>query len=135
LDRIIITTQSKQDLFEIDGNIYEGIADLICENVEIISDMNYKFNVYRDKYGNYILSKSELYPCFDSSDRMYENRYYRSYMICVSEDEAIKKYNYIMEHNSDCRANEETPSFLAPLVYSDDGSSSIYIMMHSKLLG
>jgi hypothetical protein len=128
LDRIIITTQSKQDQFEIEGSVYEGISDLLSESIDLIPDINYKFNVYRDKYGNYILNKSELYPCFDSSDRMHENRYYQSYMICVSEDETIRKYNYIMEHNSDCRANEYTPSFLAPLVYADDGSSSIYIM-------
>jgi hypothetical protein len=130
---IIITMQGKQDRFEINGNIYELITDLLCKNVIVISDMNYKFDVYCDKFGNYVLRKCESYPCFDSSDRMYENRFYRSYMICTTQDEVIEKYNYIMEHNPDCRANENTPSFLAPLIYADDGTSTIYIMKLSKL--
>jgi hypothetical protein len=125
---IIITKQSKQDLFEINGNIYESTTDFLCKKGTIIPDMNYKFDVYRDKFSNYVLCKSESYPCFDSSDRMYEHRFYRSYMICASKDEAIEKYKYIIEHNPDCRANENTPSFLAPLVYADDGTSMIYIM-------
>jgi hypothetical protein len=125
---IIIIMQSKHDRFEINGNIYELTTDLLCKNVTVISDMNYKFDVYCDKFGNYVLRKCESYPCFDSSDRMYEHRFYRSYMICASKDEAIEKYKYIIEHNPDCRANENTPSFLALLVYADDGTSMIYIM-------
>jgi hypothetical protein len=131
-DGIIITTQNKQDRFEVNGNIYEFTTDLLHKKVNVIRDMKYGFDVYRDKYGNYVLLKYESYPCFDSSDRMYENRFYRSYMICTSKDEAIEKYNYILEHDPDCRADEDTPSFLAPLIYADDGTSTICIMTDSN---
>jgi hypothetical protein len=133
LDGIVIAKQGKQDRFEINGNIYELTTDLLSKKVIVISDMNYKFDVYRDKFGNYVLCKYEPYPCFDSSDRMHENRFYRSYMICTSKEEAIEKYNYVLEHNPDCCANEDTPSFLAPLIYADDGTEMIYIMTLSKL--
>jgi hypothetical protein len=134
LDGVIIVKQGKQDRFEINGNLYELITDLLRKKVHVMSDMNYKFDVYRDKFNNYVLRRCELYPCFDTSDRMYENRFYRSYMICTSKEETIEKYNYIMENNPDCRASEDTPSFLAPLVYADDGTEMIYIMTLSKLL-
>lgn len=130
-NEIIITTQNKQDRFEINGNIYEFTTDLLHKKVTVIRDMKYGFDVFRDKYGNYVVCKWEPYPCFDSSDRMYENRFYRSYMICTSKDEAIEKYNYILEHHPGCRADEDTPSFLAPLIYVDDGKSTICIMTDS----
>ena len=131
-DGIVITKQPKLDGFEINGNIYKGIEDLLCTKVTVIGEMHYKFDVYRDRFGNYVLHKWEPYPCFDSSDRMYENRHYRSYMICTSEDEAIEKYHYIMKNNSNCEANEYTPSFLAPLIYADDGNPKICIMTDSN---
>jgi hypothetical protein len=128
----IIITQDKQERFEINGKMYEFTTDLLLKKVTVIPDMNYKFDVYRDKYCNYVLRKCESYPCFDSSDRMYENRFYGSYMICTSMDEAIEKYNYIMEHDPVCRADEDTPSFLAPLIYADDGKATISIMTDSN---
>jgi serpin B len=127
----VITKQDKQDRFEINGNIYRLTADLLHQKVTVIHDMNYPFDVYQDKFGNYILCKCEPYPCFDSSDRMHENRYYRSYMICSTKDEVIEKYKYILEHDPGCRADEDTPSFLAPLIYVDDGKSTICIMTDS----
>jgi hypothetical protein len=126
-----IIQQDKQDRFEINGNIYEFTTDLLNNKVDVIRDMKYGFDVYRDKYGNYVLCKYESYPCFDSSDRMYENRFYRSYLICNSKEETIEKYNYILEHDPCCRADEDTPSFLAPLLYVDDGKSTICIMTAS----
>ena len=129
---VIITQYGKQDRFEINGNIYEGIHDLFCKKVSAITEMNYKFGVYLDKFDNYVLTKCEAYPCFDSSDRMYENRFYNSYMLCTSLEEVIEKYNYIMENNAGCRADQYTPSFLVPLVYADDGLTTISIMTDSN---
>jgi hypothetical protein len=131
-DGITIAKQGKQDRFEINGKVYEFTSDLLYKKITVIRDMNYGFDVYRDKYGNYVLCKYESYPCFDSSDRMYENRFYRSYLICSSRDELIEKYNYILEHDPGCRADEDTPSFLAPLLYVDDGKSTICIMTDSN---
>ncbi len=129
---VIIKQHGKQDRFQINGNIYEGIPDLFCKKVSVIADMNYKFGVYQDKFDNYVLTKCEAYPCFDSSDRMYENRFYNSYLLCTSLEEVIEKYNYIMENNPGCRADQYTPSFLAPLVYADDGLTTISIMTDSN---
>jgi hypothetical protein len=127
----VITQKDKQGRFEINGNVYEFTKDLLHTKVTIIPDMNYPFYVYQDKFGNYVLCKCEPYPCFDSSDRMFEDRFYRCYLICSSRDELIEKYNYILEHDPGCRADEDTPSFLAPLIYVDDGKSTICIMTDS----
>ncbi|MBP3657161.1 MAG: hypothetical protein J6K32_10755 [Clostridia bacterium] len=37
--------------------------------------------VYRDVYGRTVLALCERFPCFDSEDYLYENRYYRWYFI------------------------------------------------------
>jgi|WetSurMetagenome_2_1015567.scaffolds.fasta_scaffold177655_2 hypothetical protein len=127
----VITQKDKHGRFEINGNVYEFTTDLLYTKVTVIRDMNYPFDVYQDKYGNYVLCKCEPYPCFDSSDRVFEDRFYRSYLICSSKDELIEKYNYIMKYNPGCCADDYTPSLLAPLIFVDDGKSTICIMTES----
>ena len=36
---------------------------------------------YRDVYGRDVICLKELFPCFDSYDYLYENRYYRWYFL------------------------------------------------------
>ncbi len=50
---------------ELDGVLYRG----------------YKVPVYRDCHGRRVLYFRERFPCFDSYDRLHENRYYHWYAI------------------------------------------------------
>ena len=36
-----------------------------------------------DRYGRYVLAVSERFPCFDSADYLYENRYFRWFLLCL----------------------------------------------------
>ena len=40
---------------------------------------------YRDIYGREILHLAERFPCFDSNDYLYENRYFRDLFICEKD--------------------------------------------------
>ena len=108
--------------FEINGTVYHGIDDLWPPNgVKPVVLENYLFDVYQDKFGNFVLRRCELYPCFDSSDRMFENRFYRSYFPCASHEECMNKYEYIVRHHLRCNDESDIPAHLAPFVYADDG--------------
>ena len=37
----------------------------------------------RDIYGRAVLAVAERFPCFDSSDYLYENRYFRWFLLCL----------------------------------------------------
>lgn len=41
--------------------------------------------------GVYVAEDSEHYPCFDSSDYAYENRYYCNFIFSRDKDELVKK--------------------------------------------
>jgi len=40
----------------------------------------------------YVVRKTESYPCFDSSDFMYENRFYQSYFLTMNKEKAAYIY-------------------------------------------
>ena len=126
---ISITNLNSNTGFVIDGNNYNGIYDLAPKNESDTTQMeNSDFDIYKDKYGKYNLRFYQLFPCFDSSDRMYENRFYRRYIICRSMEEAIEKYTFIIRQNEYFYDIKYNSRFLAPLVYADDESPSFQIM-------
>lgn len=56
------------------GKEYASIDELAVESVD-----NER---YRDKYGREVLYLRERFPCFDSYDYIYEDRFYRNLYIC-----------------------------------------------------
>lgn len=56
------------------GKEYASIDELAAESVDDVR--------YRDKYGREVLYLRERFPCFDSYDYAYEDRFYRSLYIC-----------------------------------------------------
>ena len=56
------------------GKEYACIDELAAESVDDVR--------YRDKYGREVLYLRERFPCFDSYDYIYEDRFYRSLYIC-----------------------------------------------------
>ena len=121
------TTQNKNLPFTINGIVYKGIKDLAPHTKLQNPWDDYRFEMYRDKFGAFVLLDTKLYPCFDSSDRMYENRYYRWYIISDSLESMYEKRRFLIEGD---RFNPKyDDSFLAPLVYADDGKDEITIMI------
>jgi len=125
-----ITNQNVATGFVIDGNNYTSIFDLAPKKESAITQMeNSDFDIYRDTYGKYILRFCQLFPCFDSSDRMYENRYHKRYMICQSMEEAIEKHTFIISQNEHFNDINSNSRYLAPLVYVDDERPTFQIMI------
>ncbi len=90
----------------------------------------------------FVLEFWKRYPCFDSSDYDFENRYYRFFMLCNSRKEAEEKLKYRIEKVKRERQqkwgdswreiddlisslgvspDEEELSYCVPCVYYDDG--------------
>jgi len=133
LSIVIITKQDKQARFTINGHLYAGIRDILpLANANLTNLVNLKFDIYQDKYRNYILRRCERYPCFDSHDYAHENRFFRRYLICKSMEEAIEKYNYIEEHNESFNLSTHNSPLLAPLIYADDDRPEIEILTCSE---
>lgn len=53
---------------------------------------------YRDIYGRKVLSVQELFPCFDTYDYLYEDRYYRWFFLC--ENGRLTMVMYADEENT-----------------------------------
>lgn len=73
-ERVKVTVyDDKNRPFTVDNRFYNGISNLA--------------------HGFLVVHESELYPCFDSSDDMYENRFYHWFFICRTYWElfALKK--------------------------------------------
>ena len=85
---------------------------------------------YISKDYGYIARVSQLYPCFDSSDSLYESRYYRTYYLCDDKeqyDRAIKLDKII---NTDTR--EVNPELLPVLYYPGVGNDMYFITPEDK---
>ena len=71
-------------MFKAADKIYLAVAHLRAnENGKLdgVLYRGYKVPVYQDIYGRRVLYFCERFPCFDSYDRLYENRYYHWYAI------------------------------------------------------
>ena len=49
------------------------------------------------KDGVYVGEDSQLYPCFDSADSMYENRYFTNLVFAASQEEVDRKLNILKQ--------------------------------------
>ena len=61
------------------GKLYRGLGELLYRREEGPGIW------YRDIYGRSVLAVEERFPCFDSSDYLYENRYFRWYFLCQDD--------------------------------------------------
>lgn len=128
----MITIQRRNEPFTIYGNTYQGGDDILRRKTgtEAIYLPGYKgYSIYIDRFGQYILEWSELFPCFDFHDRMNENRYYRRLMVCQTEEQAMEKYKYCIENKISMRWVNELHKPLAPMIIADDERSEIQLMI------
>lgn len=113
-----ITRQQCDKSIEINGYVYHDIKDLLRLSQS-------------KKQPNVILERKRLFPCFDSSDYAHENRYFRNFLFCVSQEEADNKrdaFNAYEEKRSNfCFVDEDLPEELRPMIYYADESTEILI--------
>lgn len=61
--------------FQAGGKVYTSIGQLRAEKLDEYG------HICRDVYGREVFAEWERFPCFDSYDYLYENRYYRWFYI------------------------------------------------------
>ena len=78
-------------MFTIRGKVYHSLRELTHEKAEPFhsSFLHIDTHLYRDIHGRRVLYLYERFPCFDSYDYLYENRYYNWYFIDLCGDIAI----------------------------------------------
>ena len=69
------------------------------------------------KEGVYVELDSEHYPCFDSSDYAYEDRYYYNFVFGRSKEEVIKKMKKLVCLRPRDGIYRKLTQELAPMIY------------------
>lgn len=119
LGEVTIVRLGCDEGFELGGYVYRGIRDL-------------KMQCQNRKHPNFIFQESERFPCFDSSDYAYENRYYRNFWVCRSEAEKRRKEKFVNEYPvrklNCCYVSEDMPLELRPMVYYRDEDTVMLVV-------
>lgn len=80
-DDIQVTSIQITDTFRFGGRTYYGLEDL----------RKHSITSCHDKTGMrpFAVRKTQSYPCFDSSDSLYEDRYYQAYFLTMDKAKAM----------------------------------------------
>ena len=97
------------------------------KNNEPIEVLGVSFNGVKDmieharkripKDGVYVSEDSELYPCFDSEDYMYENRYFTNLVFAKSPDELDRKMRILTQMSQLSSNYNKLTAELHPMAY------------------
>lgn len=91
---------------EVMGVSFKGVKDMICHAID---------NVPKD--GVFVGIDCKRYPCFDSSDYAYEDRYYTNLVFAKSQEELDEKMAILEKmYNPTCNYNKLTDE-LHPMAY------------------
>lgn len=105
-----------------------SIFGKIFEGIETIKDY---WRNQTDSSRPYIIERSERFPCFDSSDYAYENRYFWNFLICRSKREADRKAKDLAQlqvvGGNFRLVSENLPTNMRPMVYFEDESTSMLL--------
>ena len=74
-----------------------------------------------------VFSSCHLFPCFDSSDYAYENRYYRNYWFCGQNASARAIVQSLKAGSNNCCIGEHLPKESLPMVYYEDGRETMLV--------
>lgn len=105
------------------------------ENIEVLG---VSFNGVKDmieharkktpKDGVYVGEDSELYPCFDSEDYMYENRYFTNLVFAKSPDELDRKMRLLTQMSQLSSNYNKLTAELHPMAYWEgDTCHDVYL--------
>ena len=91
---------------EVLGASFNGVKDMIEHARKRIP-----------KDGVYVGEDSELYPCFDSEDYMYENRYFTNLVFAKSPDELDRKMRILTQMSQLSSNYNKLTAELHPMAY------------------
>ena len=128
-----ILTYSIYDDVRILGHVFHGLED-IHNNVEMsMSDGSSLGPSKRETQKKGEVHVGELwmkYPCFDSSDYMYENRYYQNYIFRKRPISAsdIKNLEQLPTHGNSKRLSLSVPEDMLPMAfYNGEGDTFLVL--------
>jgi hypothetical protein len=78
------------------------------------------YSIVKDSYNHLFLVRFQLYPCFDSSDWLYENRYYRYVFHCRDRDELDMKLQHLKDISTLGTGAQRDPKLIPNLFYGED---------------
>lgn len=107
---IEITRIQISESFQYGGRTYKGLEDLRKSSI----------SEYSDQVGErpFAVRVEESYPCFDSSDSLYENRSYQTYYLTMDKEKASRICKEITwEYRRHCRDHyiEEVFKVMEPM--------------------
>ena len=128
-----ILTCSIHDDVRILGHVFHGLED-ICSYVEMsMSDGSSLGPSKREAKKKGDVHVGELwmkYPCFDSSDYMYENRYYQNFIFRKRPISAsdIKNLEQLPTHGNSKRLSLSVPEDMLPMAfYNGEGDTFLVL--------
>lgn len=74
-----------------------------------------------------VFSSCQLFPCFDSSDYAYENRYFRNYWFCGQDPSARAVVQSLEAKGNHCCIGEHLPKEALPMVYYEDERDTMLV--------
>lgn len=109
-----------QKPFEFHGVSYRNLQQFRDQLTEIEKFPDPTYRIVKDSRQNLFLVRFELYPCFDSSDRMYENRYYRYLFYCKDREELDEKFQYLNGINYLSSSAQADPELIPNIFYGEN---------------
>jgi len=109
-----------QNPFLFCGVSYKNLQHFRDQLTEIEKYPNPWYHIVRDSHQNLFLIRDESYPCFDSSDRLYENRYYHYLFYCKDREELNEKFLYLKGIKFLSTGAQDKPELIPNIFYGDD---------------
>ncbi|MFZ4520473.1 MAG: hypothetical protein ACOYNC_02135 [Bacteroidales bacterium] len=116
----MITSYSIENPFEFLGVSYKNLQQFRDQLTEIDKHPDPLYRIVTDNRQNLFLIRFELYPCFDSSDRIYENRHYRYLFYCKDREELAMKLKYLKDITYLSTGAQNNPKLIPNLFYGED---------------
>ena len=128
IQSLIVPDKVQMELRQIPSECTLSVLGVVFEGIDAIKDY---WRNQTDSSQPYIIERSQRFPCFDSSDYAYENRYFWNFLICHSKQEADKKAKS-MEQLEVVKGNfrlinENLSADMRPLLYFEDESTSMIL--------
>lgn len=109
-------TYRNDEPIEVLGVTFQGVKDMIS-----------RAHARQPKGGVYVGVDERLYPCFDSSDYMYEDRHYTNIVFAQSQEELDAKMQQLKDIPEKGNYNKMTDE-LRPMVYWEgDRCHKVYV--------
>jgi hypothetical protein len=116
----MIHSYSIQNSFVFLGKHYNNLQQFRDRLTIIDADPAPFYSIVKDSHNQLFLIRFQLYPCFDSSDRMYEDRFYRYVFYCRDRDELDEKLKHLKEIYSLGTGAQSDPKLIPNLFYGED---------------